>query len=64
MYLIKLGHATSKDLATSFSKSMESLKQSRILQIAMDGWNVNWNFYEHIVSEREDDLPSLINIGS
>ena len=30
----------------------------------MDGLNVNWKFYEHIVSEREDDLPCLINIGS
>ena len=30
----------------------------------MEGPNVNWKFYEHIVSEREDDLPSLINIGS
>ena len=31
-----LGHETSKDLATSFNKSIESLNQSRILQIAMD----------------------------
>ena len=30
----------------------------------MDGTNVNWKFYEHIVSQREDDFPSLINIGS
>ena len=30
----------------------------------MDGTNVNWKFYEHVVSQREDDFPSLINIGS
>ena len=30
----------------------------------MDRPNVNWKFYEHIESEREDDLPSLINSGS
>ena len=59
-----LGHTTSKDLATSFNKSIESLNQSRFLQIAMAGPNVNWKFDEHIVSEREDDLPSLINIES
>ena len=28
------------------------------------GPKVNWKFYEHIVSEREDDLSFLINIGS
>ena len=59
-----LGHTASKDLATSFNKSTESLYQSRFLQIAMAGPNVNWKFDEHIVSEREDDLPSLINIES
>ena len=32
-----LSHTTSKDLATSFTKSIESLNQSRILQITMDG---------------------------
>ena len=26
--------------------------------------NVNWKFHKRIVSEREDDLPYLINIGS
>ena len=30
----------------------------------MDRPNVNWKFYEHIESERVDDLPSLINSGS
>lgn len=35
-----------------------------ILQIAMNVPNGNWNFYEHIVLEREDDLLSLMNIES
>ena len=30
----------------------------------MGGQSVNWRFYEHIVPERDDDLLSLINIGS
>lgn len=50
--------------ATSFNKSIESLNQSQILQIAMNVPNGNWNFYEHIVLEREDDLLSLMNIES
>ena len=54
----------SKDIATSFNKSFESLNQSQILQIAMNVPNGNWNFYEHIVLEREDDLLSLMNIES
>lgn len=60
----------SKDIATSFNKSIESLNQSQILQIAMNVPNGNWNFYEHIVLdehivlEREDDLLSLMNIES
>ena len=36
-----LGHAASKDLATSFNKSIGSLNQSRILQIAKDRLDVN-----------------------
>ena len=54
----------SKDIATSFNKSIESLNQSQILQTAMNVPNGNWNFYEHIVLEREDDLLSLMNIES
>ena len=59
-----LGHTTSKDLAISFTKSIESLNQSRILQIAMDGPNVNRKFDGHIVSDREDGLLSHIKTGS
>ena len=40
-----LGHAASKDVVTSFNKSIESLNQSCILQMAMDVPNVNWKFY-------------------
>ena len=54
----------SKDIATSFNKSIESLNQSQILQIAMNVPNGNWNFYEDIVLEIEDDLLSLMNIES
>ena len=59
-----LGHTTSKDLAISFTKSIESLNQSRILQIAMNGPNVNRKFDGHIVSDREDGLLSHIKTGS
>ena len=29
----------------------------------MDEPHVNWKFYKHIVSQKEDDLRSLVNIG-
>ena len=49
-----LGNATSKVLATSFNKSIESLNQPRILQM----------LWTDRMSERENDPPSLVDIGT
>ena len=38
----------------------------KVVQVSMDGPNVNWKFYDSIVEKRNqnDDYPALIDIGS
>ena len=37
---------------------------NKYLECECDGPNVNWKFYEHTVSEKEGDLPPLMNSRS
>ena len=44
---------------------MEDLDLGRMIQLSMDGPNVNWSIFETVSSIREErDLPALIKIGS
>ena len=40
-----IGHARHKDLFQYFNQVLEPFDASKVLQIAMDGPNVNWAFY-------------------
>ena len=47
------------------NEALKELYLSRMIQLAMDGLNVNWSLYDTISSTREEiKLPALINIGS
>jgi len=60
-----LGHSTSHDLLEHFSKSTESLDPSKMIQVSMDGPNVNLKFLKELSSTRsESEIPGLINIGT
>ncbi|WAR14725.1 hypothetical protein MAR_004830 [Mya arenaria] len=62
-----LGHATAEDMLQHFQKGIGDLeKQTKnMLQISMDGPNVNWKFLDMITTKIEQDFSvSLINIGS
>ena len=60
-----LGHATSGDLLENFNNSLVRLHLPKIIQISVDGLNVNWCSYDKIVKNREEmELHQLINIGS
>ncbi|WAR23449.1 LOW QUALITY PROTEIN: hypothetical protein MAR_037118 [Mya arenaria] len=62
-----LGHATAEDMLQHFQKGIGDLeKQTKnMLQIPMDGPNVNWKFLDMITTKIEQDFSvSLINIGS
>nr|XP_046480982.1 uncharacterized protein LOC124218506 [Neodiprion pinetum] len=43
-YFVFLGHTTSADLLTAFKKELSSLNMKNLLQVSMDGPNVNLKF--------------------
>ena len=59
-----LGHATAVDLLTHFKQGISRLDPKRLLQVSMDGPNVNLKFYTDLTKERNsEELPQLLNIG-
>jgi len=41
-----MGHATADDMVTVFETATSDLNLSDLLQLSMDGPNVNWKFYD------------------
>ena len=60
-----MGHATADNVVDHFRTGLEGLRLKQILQISMDGPNVNWKFLEKFQGElkREFDIM-LLNVGS
>ena len=61
-----LGHNRVDNLKKKFEERIKDLEKKKMLQISMDGPNVNWKLYDNIVEEQNenDDYPDLIDIGS
>ena len=62
-----IGHATANDLLRCFRDATANLRQQKMIQVSMDGPNVNKIFYKDLISEREvsdPDLPFLIDLGT
>ena len=60
-----LGHTEAKQLQEKFHELTEKLIPTKLIQISMDGPNINWKFLELLPELRaEAEIPSLINIGS
>ena len=61
-----LGHATADDMVRHFNESIkDKLNVHDMIQISMDGPNVNWKFFNIIQSQIKTDYGhELINIGS
>ena len=60
-----LGHATAEDMVASFENSTADLATSNMLQLSMDGPNVNWKCHRVIDAQmKRDSNVSLIDIGS
>lgn len=58
-------HATAADMMDVFHRGTSELNMASLLQLAMDGPNVNWKFHDMIQRERErTGLCKLIDIGS
>ena len=59
------GHATAEDMMTVFESFTEGLTRKGILQISMDGPNVNWKLYSMLQKELQVECStSLLNVGS
>jgi len=60
-----LGHQTAEDLFDAFIEAISPLKLSKVLQISMDGPNVNWKFFKLIQNYSQREFQKhVLNIGS
>ena len=59
-----IGHATADDLLRNFKDATESLSKEKLMQISMDGPNVNKKFFRDFIHERDTLMPSLLDIGT
>ena len=61
-----LGHTTAKDLKRAFEEYTERLDLKTLIQVSMDGPNVNWKMLDLIVEDRNSNetYPNLLDVGS
>ena len=60
-----MGHTTVQDIQYFFNEKLESLSTSKLLQIGMDGPNVNSSFCDKLSDDRSKlTLPELLHTGS
>ncbi|XP_041376341.1 uncharacterized protein LOC121388878 [Gigantopelta aegis] len=61
-----IGHATANYMIVHFTELTKKLKLGNMIQLSMDGPNINWSFYDKLSAELKsvNTAPSLINIGS
>ena len=53
-----LGHTTAKDLKRAFEECTEKLDLKNLIQVSMDGQNVNWKMLDLIVEDRNSNETS------
>ena len=46
-----MGHARAVDIEEDLKKGIKSLQKANLLQLSMDGPNVNWKVFEDLQSE-------------
>ncbi|XP_070554389.1 uncharacterized protein [Ptychodera flava] len=60
-----MGHATAEDMVEHFDECTEGLNKRKMLQISMDGPNVNWKFHRLMQNKQTSTTDkSLLNVGS
>ena len=61
-----LGHTTAKDLKRAFEECTEKLDLKNLIQVSMDGPNINWKMLDLIVEDRNSNetYPNLLDVGS
>ena len=62
---IFMGHARAVDIEEDLKKGIESLQKANLLQLSMDGPNVNWKVFEDLQSDIQlENGKNLLNVGS
>ena len=60
-----LGYATAANMVDVFVEKCGTMNLSNMIQLSMDGPNVNWSFYQKLMAEEYNDRSrKLIDIGS
>jgi hypothetical protein len=59
-----LGKASATDLLHSFKSGLGCIDKHKVIQVSMDGPNVNWAFYKLLKEEVSPDSPLLLDTGS
>lgn len=61
-----LGHATAEDLLKGFTETLREIDLKKLLQVSMDGPNVNLKFHKDLQTylHGDPDDPTLLQIGS
>lgn len=60
-----LQRPNAKNLLDCLLEELKKFSPSKLLQLSMDGPNVNWNVFELLKEERsKQEYPQLVNIGS
>jgi len=56
-----MGHATADDMVTVIETATSDLDLSDLLQLSMDGPNVNWKFYDMVQLRLQKDTGSCLS---
>ena len=60
-----LGNIAAEDLKLKFEEATQNIDSQRMVQVSVDGPNVNWKMLSKITEERSsaEHYPGLINVG-
>ena len=50
-----LGHTCAEDLKEEYEEGNQELDMKKMVQVSMDGPNVNWKLYDSIIEERNQN---------
>ena len=60
-----MGHGRAVDILEHFMICVADLRLARVLQVSMDGPNVNWAFYDLLQNQMAEEYNcQLLNLGS
>ena len=55
-----MGHSVAEDIMNNFLEASNEMKLCNLIQVSMDGPNVNWSFLEQLSSDLHDEYGTTI----